>query len=100
MTAPNFKANCWVLLTTIGLSGLEGNVTSKDITCYFQMAVIRAFFKSDTIDYEVWIGAQDNYSIICNIGFKGILSFKSSSFFVQRKRKKEKGNQNKNQTVL
>lgn len=36
------------MLTSAGLIGLEGNVTSKDVTSAFKMAVIGTFFNSDT----------------------------------------------------
>lgn len=35
-------------MTSVGLIGLEGNVTSKDVTRSCKMAVISTFFNSDT----------------------------------------------------
>lgn len=35
-------------MTSVGLIGLEGNITSKDVTRSFKMAVIRTFFNLDT----------------------------------------------------
>lgn len=35
-------------LTSAGLIGLDSNITSKDVTRSFKMAVIRTFFNSDT----------------------------------------------------
>ena len=35
-------------MTSVGLIGLEGNITSKDVTRSFKMAVIGTFFNSDT----------------------------------------------------
>ena len=35
-------------MTSVGLIGLEGNITSKDVIRSFKMAVIRTFFDSDT----------------------------------------------------
>lgn len=36
------------MLTSVRLIGLEGNITSKDVTRFFKMAVIRTFFNLDT----------------------------------------------------
>lgn len=40
-------------LTSVGLIGLQGNITSKDVTCSSKMAVIRTFFMLNIGDYGV-----------------------------------------------
>lgn len=44
--------HCRVRLTSVGLIGSEGNITSKDVTRSFKMAVIRAFFYTREITEE------------------------------------------------
>lgn len=65
-------------MTSVRLIGLEGNITSKDVTHSFEMAVIRTFFKSETGDYRgAGIRAHCNLPSHTSASFRGILNKKA-----------------------
>lgn len=69
-------------MTSVRLIGFEGNITSKDVTHSFKMAVIRTFFKSEMGDYRgAGTGAHFNHPIHTSASFRGNNKAEYNSFF-------------------
>ena len=69
-------------LTSVGIIGLEGNITSKDVTHAFKMAVIRTFFNLDTEEIMEEQGSEHITTIQVthfHSRFRGILKQKPMS---------------------